>query len=384
MTRLLLQGGTVVTPELVIPDGWVLVQDDLILAVGLENRPAASDVDEVVQLSGGYLLPGLVDLHVHGGGGHNFDDGVAAIETGLAVHRRHGTTRSMVSLITNPITQLVAAIEAAAQVCDRDPRILGIHLEGPFLNHSRRGAHDPNSLLMPDLGVMDTFLAAGRGHVRVVTLAPELPGGPELIEHLNAAGVHVAVGHSDADYDTAMAAFAAGADLVTHAFNGMRPLHHRDPSIIGAAMDSGVVLEAINDGVHLHPGTVRLLESIGPGRIALITDAMGATCAGDGQYTLGAFDVQVTDGVARLVEGGSIAGSTLTMDIAVRRAVEQVGMPLLDAVNAASQVPATYLGLDDRYGGIVPGRVADMLVTDMAFAVRAVMVAGQWDESRRP
>lgn len=306
MTRLLLQGGTVVTPELVIPDGWVLVQDDLILAVGLENRPAASDVDEVVQLSGGYLLPGLVDLHVHGGGGHNFDDGVAAIETGLAVHRRHGTTRSMVSLITNPITQLVAAIEAAAQVCDRDPRILGIHLEGPFLNHSRRGAHDPNSLLMPDLGVMDTFLAAGRGHVRVVTLAPELPGGPELIEHLNAAGVHVAVGHSDADYDTAMAAFAAGADLVTHAFNGMRPLHHRDPSIIGAAMDSGVVLEAINDGVHLHPGTVRLLESIGPGRIALITDAMGATCAGDGQYTLGAFDVQVTDGVARLVEGARL------------------------------------------------------------------------------
>lgn len=384
MTRVLLQGGTVVTPELVIPDGWVLVRDDLIVAVGLENRPTATDVDEVVQLSGGYLLPGLIDLHVHGGGGSNFDDGIAAIETGLAVHRRHGTTRSMVSLITNPIGRFLTAIDAAAQVCDRDSRILGIHLEGPFLNESRRGAHDPDSLLIPDLAVMDALLAAGRGHVRVVTLAPELPGGLELIAHLHAAGVHVAVGHSDADYDTAMVAFAAGADLVTHAFNGMRPLHHRDPSIIGAAMDSGVVLEAINDGVHLHPASVRLLQSIGPGRIALITDAMGATCAGDGHYTLGAFDVQVTDGVARLVEGGSIAGSTLTMDVAVRRAVEQVAMPLLDAVNAASQVPATYLGLDDRYGGIVPGRVADLLVTDEAFAVRAVMVAGQWDESRRP
>ncbi len=382
MTKILLQGATVITPEVTIPAGWVLVADGLILAVGLENRPTAADVDEVVEIASGYLLPGFIDLHVHGGGGENFDDGVAAIEIGLATHHRHGTTRSLVSLVTNPVAKMIGSIEAAADVCESDPRVLGIHLEGPFLADSRRGAHDPISLLMPDLAVMGEFLTAGRGHIRVMTMAPELPGGPELIAFVRQAGVHIAIGHSDADYDTAMAAFAAGADLVTHAFNGMRPFHHRDPAIIGAAMDSGVVLEAINDGVHLHPGAVRLLKAIGPERVALITDAMGATCAGDGQYTLGAFDVQVTDGVARLVEGGSIAGSTLTMDVAVRRAVEQVGMSVLDAVNAASQVPATYLGLDDHYGGIVPGRVADLVITDDNFEVEAVMIAGQWEFRR--
>ena len=187
--------------------------------------------------------------------------------------------------------------------------------------------------------------------MRVVTVAPELPGGLALVRQLTAAGVHAAVGHSDAGYATAAEAFAAGADLVTHAFNGMRPLHHRNPAIIGAAMDAPeVLLEVINDGVHVHEAVVRLLRGIAPGRLVLITDAMGAAAASDGRYRLAGHDVRVRDGVARMVtadpaavgtDGGTIAGSTLTMDVAVRRAVVDVGMPLLSG--AASLLPARFL-----------------------------------------
>lgn len=197
-------------------------------------------------------------------------------------------------------------------------------------------------------------------------------------------------GHSDAGYDVALAAFDAGADLVTHAFNGMRPMHHRDPAIVGAAMDAGVVLEAINDGIHLHPATVRLLRSIAPRRIALVTDAMAAAGASDGDYSLAGFDVRVSAGVARLVTDdpavpGSIAGSTLTMDVAVRRAVLDVGMPVVEAVNAASLVPARLLGVDGDHGSIEAGRLADLVVVDADdWAVRAVLVAGEWADERRP
>jgi len=203
------------------------------------------------------------------------------------------------------------------------------------------------------------------------------------------SGVHAAVGHSDAGYAVAAASFEAGADLVTHAFNGMRPLHHRDPAIIGAAMDAGVTVEAINDGVHLHASTVRLLRAIAPGRVALVTDAMAAACDGDGEYTLAGFPVTVRGGVARLLTDdpdmpGPIAGSTLTMDEAVRRAVQDVGMGVLEAVNAASAVPARFLGVSADHGSIAHGRFADLVITDQDWQVQAVMVAGEWADERRP
>lgn len=383
MGALWLTGGRVVTPDAVLTDAGVLVQDGLITdVVDAGGRPSVVP-DQVVELRGATLLPGFVDLHVHGGGGAGFDDGATSIAAGLAVHRAAGTTRSLVSLVTAPPADMVGSIAAAARYAAGDPTVLGLHLEGPFLSPARRGVHDPAALQQPDPDLLDRFLAAGAGTVAVLTLAPELIGGMDLLRHAVDAGVRVAVGHSDAGYDVALQAFSAGAGLVTHAFNGMRPMHHRDPAIIGAAMDAGVVLEAINDGVHLHEATVRLLRSIAPGRVALITDAMAATCAADGSYHLGAFAVQVTNGEARLADG-TIAGSTLTMAVAVQRAVRLVGMSLVEAANAASLVPARYLGVDDRFGSIRPGRAADLVITDDDLAVRAVLLDGQWRDERRP
>jgi N-acetylglucosamine-6-phosphate deacetylase len=377
MSVLWLRNGRIVTPTAVLDGGSVTVVDGVITAVAGPGAPAPVEANFVLDLDGSTVLPGFIDLHVHGGGGAGFDDGASAIATGLAVHRANGTTRSLVSLVTAPAAAMMVSIEAAARYAETDPGVLGLHLEGPFLSAERRGVHDPASLLAPDLRVLDGFLQAGRGQVRVVTVAPELPGGLELVTHILRAGVHAAIGHSDAGYELAARAFDAGVDLVTHAFNGMRPMHHRDPAIIGAAMDAGVVLEAINDGVHLHEATVRLLRAVAPSRVALITDAMSATCAAEGTYRLGAFEVQVAGGEARLADG-TIAGSTLTMAVALRRAVRVVGMSLVEAANAASLVPATYLGVQDSFGSIAPGRAADLVVTDSDLNVRGVMASGEW------
>ncbi|GGM02838.1 N-acetylglucosamine-6-phosphate deacetylase [Nakamurella endophytica] len=387
--ELVVAAARVVTPAAVLAPGWLRLSGGTIAAVGEGAPPSGDAADPVprLDLPDSTVLPGLVDLHVHGGGGATFDEGAASVRAGLAVHRAAGTTRSLVSLVTAQPDTMVAAVRAAAGHAATDPTVLGLHLEGPFLDVTRRGVHDPAALRDPDPELLDRLLEAGDGRVAVVTVAPERPGGLDLVRRLVAAGVHAAVGHTDATYDQAAAAFAAGADLVTHAWNGMRPLHHRDPALVGAAMDApGVVLEVINDGIHVHPAAVRLLRAAAPGRVALVTDAMAAAGlpGGDGRYRLGSFDVTVTGGVARLTEGGSIAGSTLTLDEAVRRAVRDVGVPLVEAVAAASTVPAGVLGVADRFGALAPGHVADLVVTDAALQVRAVMVAGRWWDDRRP
>ncbi len=414
---MLLTGARVVTPETVRSDAAVLVAAGKIAAV-LDNRQGdvsftgteppftgteppftgtefpAEHVAALlaaarrIDLAGGYLLPGLIDLHVHGAAGASYDDGAEAVATAVAAHRRHGTTSTIVSLLTAGPDEMITAIEGAVGAIRGDPRILGIHLEGPFLAEKRRGAHDPSKLQLPDPALLERLLRAGEGLIRMVTLAPELPGGLQLVRDLTAAGVHAAVGHSDAGYGAAAAAFDAGADIVTHAFNGMRPLHHRDPGIIGAGRDAGVVFEAINDGVHLHDATVRMLHAIAPGRLAFVTDAMAAACAGDGRYRLGSLDVEVAGGVARLASAGpqlgSIAGSTLTMDVALRRAICDVGLGIVDAVLACASTPARLLGLSDRVGAIAPGLTADLLIMDDAWRIRAMLLAGEWADERRP
>jgi N-acetylglucosamine-6-phosphate deacetylase len=297
----------------------------------------------------------------------------------VAFHRAHGTTRTLVSLVTAPVERMCEQLRWIAALAEAGPQpgghVLGAHLEGPFLSHARCGAQHPDHLLAPDPQALAELLKAGQGHVRSVTIAPELPGGLDLVDRLVGEGVVAAVGHTDAGYDEAAAAFVRGATLLTHAYNGMRPPHHREPGPVAAALDAGATCEIINDQVHVHPAAVRLIAH---GRVAFVTDAIDAAGKGDGRYTLGGQDVVVTGREARLAKDGALAGSTLTMDAAFRTAVREVGMPVGVASWAASGEPARVLGLADRCGAIAVGLDADLVVLDDAFEVRRVMAAGTW------
>lgn len=380
--RMLLTDARVIGGGGVLNRAWVRVDGGRIAEVGTAPHPDDGDGDSVA-LGGRHLVPGFIDLHVHGGGGHAMlTADPAEILAAASVHRSHGTTRTLVSIVTAPIDEMVDALRAVATLA-RDGHVLGAHLEGPFLNPARAGAHDHRHLLPPDPAVLDRLIAAADGTLRVVTLAPELPGGFDLLRRIVEAGIVAAIGHSDADYATATRAFDAGATLVTHLFNGMRPMHHREPGLAGAALaNPSVTCELINDGVHLHDASTRLAFEAAQDRVALVTDA---TAAADSSVThrLGSAEVQVRDGAPRLADGVTLAGSTLTMDRAVRRAVHQLGIPLPTAVAAASRVPARVLGIGDEAGSIEAGRAADLVVLDEALQVEAVMVDGRWMTSGR-
>jgi N-acetylglucosamine-6-phosphate deacetylase len=262
----------------------------------------------------------------------------------------------------------------------QDGRLAGVHLEGPWLSPRRSGAHQPGSLTEPDPASVEALLDAGDGAIRMVTLAPELAGGLDAVRLLADRGVVAAIGHTDATYDEACAAIDAGARLGTHLFNAMRPLHHRDPGPVGALLDSPVDVELIADGVHLHPAVLRTVFAAKPGRCILVTDAMAAAGAPDGDYRLGPMTIEVRGGVARLADGtgtGAIAGSTLTMAAAVRFAAGEAGLPLLDVVHAAATAPARAWGLTD-VGALEAGRRADLVVLDDRLEVVRVMRAGAW------
>ncbi|MET0783105.1 MAG: N-acetylglucosamine-6-phosphate deacetylase, partial [Leifsonia flava] len=332
---------------------------------------------ETIELAGARLVPGFVDIHGHGGGGHTYDDGGEELLAAIAAHRARGTTRSVISLVANPLAELRERLGEIADLASVDPLVLGAHLEGPFLADTHRGAHNAELLIEADAAVIATLLAAARGTLRQITLAPELPGGLDAVEAFSAAGVVVAVGHTAASFEQAQAAFDRGATLVTHAFNALPGIHHRRPGPIVAAFgDERVTLELILDGVHVRPEVAALAFAAAPGRIALITDAMAATGAGDGHYELGSLDVTVTDGVARLTSGGSIAGSTLTMDVALRNAVDLVGLDPVVAVTALTLTPARVLGLDADLGLLAEGYAADAVLLDADFAVQQVWANG--------
>jgi N-acetylglucosamine-6-phosphate deacetylase len=361
-------------------DGWLRIADADIaqLGPGEPTQPPVPD-EEQIELAGRWIVPGFVDIHVHGGGGASYGSGDAADALrSLEFHRGHGTTTTLASVVTAPLDDMVRATAMLADLAD-DGLLAGVHLEGPFLSSSRRGAQDPAHLLEPDRAALARLLDAGRGHVRVVTFAPELPGALDLLTGILDSGAVAAVGHTDASYREAMQAFDTGARLATHLFNGMRPLHSREGGAIAAALNHpDVVVEIINDGVHIDPAVVALVARLANERLALVTDAMAAAGAGDGVYPLGRMSVRVEHGVAMLADGSSIAGSTLTMDGALRRAVHDVGLTIQDAVAAVSTTPARVLGLENRIGALAVGKVADLVVLDDDLQVVAVMHRGQW------
>jgi N-acetylglucosamine-6-phosphate deacetylase len=374
----LLAGGRVVTPDGVLTDAWVHVAGGAIVSVG--SRQPSVDVP-VLDLAGAWLLPGFVDLHMHGGGGHSVAASREAMAGAVAFHRRHGTTATLVSLMTAPVDDLCEQLTWAADLVRAAPtprgKVLGSHLEGPFLSPRRSGAQNEAHMLAPDASVLERLVTAADGTLRMMTLAPELDGAPGLIELLRRQGVIVAMGHSDASYEQAALAIRAGANHATHLFNAMPSLHHRAPGLVGAALAAGIPCELINDGRHVHPAMVGLVARLISCPV-LITDAIDASGVGDGTYGLGGQEVRVHEGEARLARTGSLAGSTLTMAEALRRAVAHSGLSVEHASTAASGNPARVLGLEASLGSIAPGRRADLVVLDDDLQITAVMAGGRW------
>jgi N-acetylglucosamine-6-phosphate deacetylase len=367
----------------IVDDAWVRFEKGAVAGAGLGEgwRAVAQPYDTVVDGveaagPGAILTPGFIDIHGHGGGGESYDDGPDAIRTARALHRAHGTTRAVISLVTAPLITLERRAAMVADIAATDADVLGSHLEGPFLDSGHSGAHDETLLCAPDPAAVERLLLAGRGTIRQVTLAPELPGALDAIRLVVASGAAAAVGHTGADLRATEAAFDAGATILTHAFNAMPGLHHRHPGpVAAAAADPRVTLEVIADGVHLHPEIVRIAFAAAPGRVALVTDAMAAAGHADGRYELGPLGVEVVDGIARLRVGGAIAGSTLTQDAALRRAVD-AGVRLTEAVAALTAVPARAIGRGADLGSLAVGYVADAVLFTSGLDVRSVWTAG--------
>jgi N-acetylglucosamine-6-phosphate deacetylase len=358
--------------------GEVVVEGGKIIAVG-----ESSEAGDVLDLGDRWLVPGYIDVHVHGGGGAQCN--TADPEEILAVarfHVGHGTTALVPTTVAAPADELEAALRAIARSRELDggAAVLGARLEGPFISRARPGAMDPEVFVDPDRGLLERLQVAAQGGLRLMTLAPELPGALELIAILVADGVVASLGHSEASFAQARAAVSAGARSATHLFNAMPPLHHREPGLLGAVLElSEVNCELICDGIHVDPAVLRHGYRLkGAAGTRLVTDAMQAAGMPDGEYRLGATEVEVQAGRARIAHGGSIAGSTLTMDDAVRNAVRFLGLSVEEAVTLATANPARVLGMQKRKGAIVAGMDADLGVLDDRLAVCATLIGGVW------
>ena len=347
---MIISAATVLIEEELQKEVWLEIDDGVIRSINCGTSP------ECDLRYDGILIPGFVDIHCHGGGGKYFGGLTdSEIEQVVATHRAGGTVAGLASLVTEPIENLVSQIKRLVPFAQRG-EIAGIHLEGPYLSHARCGAHDPNLLRTPTIAEVQTLLDAGQGFIKMITIAPELDGALEVIEHLSKSGVIAAIGHSQSDAATALAAIDRGASVVTH-FNNAMPKVIDGPGTMNSAVlgELRASLELILDGEHVATNIVRDIFEAAPNRIVLITDAMSAAGSSDGTYKIANLEVIVKDGVARLASNGSLAGSTLTMAKAFSHALNEIGISISEAVHAASMLPALILGRSDL-GEIAVGK----------------------------
>jgi len=338
-------------------DIWLEVIDGTITEIGSGAHPS------VDRKYSGTLIPGFIDIHCHGGGGYYFSDPNAEqISQAIATHRSAGTTTQYASLVTADLPSLKSQIQALIPFVQRGD-IAGIHLEGPYLSHAKCGAHAPELLRAPELAEVKNLIEWGQGTIAMITIAPELEGALETISWLVSQGVVAAIGHSDADADTARAALDAGAQVVTHFTNAMAKMIGGQSMATEVLEDSQVSLELINDGTHVPADVVELVKKSALDRTILITDAMSAAGGSDGKYLIGNLDVEVKDSVARLVSNGALAGSTLTMERAFVNFLNKDGVDIVDAVHASSTRAAEVFGLKN-VGSITVGKKANILNFD--------------------
>ena len=374
---MLLTVGTVLTGRELLRPGWIEVSGQRITGIGAGPPPGPADRE----LPAATVVPGFIDTHVHGGGGASFSGGAAETAAAVALHRRHGTTTLIASLVSEAPEDLLRQIRGLAEDV-RSGLIAGIHLEGPWLAEKRCGAHDPALLRDPDPAELSRVFDAAQGTIRMVTLAPERTGALDAVRAVVGAGAVAAVGHTEATYQQTRDAIDAGATVATHLFNAMRPIHHREPGpVIALLEDPRVSVEVIADGVHVDAALYRhVSRSAGDDRVSLVTDAMAAAGMADGAYRIGPLAVEVADSVARLAGTDTIAGSTATMDQLFRFAVAGSGLPrdeaLLTAVRQSSVNPARALGLPSAE--LTAGSRADLVVLDADLMVTDVLFGGTW------
>jgi len=371
------------TPTQLVDGPVVLIDDGRVVDVGSRQAKEVPGNARHLDFPGLALAPGFIDIHVHGGAGHDVmeadDAALAAIERHMA---KHGVTGYLATTVTAPTHRILKALDHLGRSIGRNIRQpqravpLGIHLEGPFISHAKRGVHPPEHLVPPSTDRLEAFWQASLGTIRMMTVAPEIPGAIETIHHAQTLGIHSSLGHSDANYDQARAAIAAGADHATHTFNAMRALDHRDPGILGAVLaQDGVTADIIADGVHVHPSVVQLfLRAKGAARAVLITDAISAAGMPEGRYRLGDLEVDVKGD--RCEYQGRLAGSVLTLDRAVRNVMSFAAWSLQEATRLATFNPAQLLGAGHERGEVAPGRIADMVVLTGEGHVADTILAG--------
>ena len=380
--NIIISNGTIITPFQLLEGKVISIENGKITAIENRGNIAATVETEVIDAGDGFVVPGFIDIHVHGGGGSDVMDGkYEAVKQVAATHSRFGTTAFLPTTMTMSKDKIIGSLKSIHEAFIKGTgaaEILGVHLEGPYISSEKKGAQKEKDIKKASIEEFLEFNQASGNLIRIVTIAPEKPGAIDLIRWLHKKGIIASVGHSNATYKQVQEGIKAGLTHVTHIFNAMRGFDHREPGVVGAALSSPkLILEMIADGIHLHPVAMKILIKIKEvGKIVLITDAMRAASKPEGTYNLGDQEVTVVNGQARL-EDGTLAGSVLTMDKAVCNMVDKVGVSLTEAIQMATASPARCLGVESKKGSLEPGKDADIVILNKKLKVELTMVKGK-------